>query len=140
MKKLLLLLAVVVVLVSCSLEEDKLKFHVEFLPVVPVELPEVMHRGQTYTIKVNYSRPNDCYYFDGFYHEMDGLKHVFAVQALVIQDASCEPLDTLTVEEASFDFTCPQNYGESNYFFKFYRGESVVGNSQEFVEYEIPVE
>jgi len=139
MKKILALLGALFIITSCSLEEDKLKFEMEFLPAVPVGLPEYMQPGQTYEFRVQYSRPTDCYYFDGFYYEADGDTHIIAVQALVIKDAECNPIETLTPEEGTFQVTCAPNYTLSNYHFKFYQGEDASG-VQQFMDVVIPVQ
>lgn len=139
MKKILVLLGIFCLIASCSLEEDKLKFHVEFLPAVAVEVPEYMQPGQTYEFKVKYNRPTDCYYFDGFYHELQENAHIVAVQTLVIQDADCKPLETLVPEEGTFQVTCSPVYTSESYLFKFYQGEDTQGN-QQFLQVEIPVQ
>ena len=141
MKKILLLLGVLcIIITSCSIDNgDKLKFHVEFLPVVSVEIPETMQPGGTYEFKVTYSRPTDCYYFDGFYYEPEGNANIVAVQTLVIEDADCQPLTTLAPEVATFQVSCSPDYTASTYFFKFYQGEDADGN-QQFMEVYIPVQ
>lgn len=139
MKKILALIGAVFLITSCSLEEDKLKFQMEFLPAVAVEVPEYMQPGQTYEFKVKYNRPTDCYYFDGFYYETQGNAHVVAVQALVIQDAECKPIEPLLPEEGTFQVTCSPGYTLDSYLFKFYQGENSSGD-QQFFQVEIPVQ
>ncbi|MEL1245977.1 hypothetical protein AAEO56_17015 [Flavobacterium sp. DGU11] len=139
MKKLLVLLAVIGIAVACTDEPDTLKFHVAFVPVISVEMPEEMIFGQTYEIKVKYKRPNDCHYFDGFYHDPNNTSaEIIAVQTLVIEDAQCAPLDGLEPDESSFDFTCSSTYAGTSYLFKFYKGDDAQGN-QQFLEIEVPV-
>lgn len=138
MKKILVLLGMICLLVSCSMEEDRVKFDIAFLPAVSVEVPEYMQPGQTYDFRIKYSRPTDCYYFDGFYYESDGDAHVVAVQALVIRDANCESLESLAPEEGTFQVTCSPLYNGDSYHFKFYTGENAQG-VQEFMNVEIPV-
>ncbi len=138
MKKILALLGALFIIISCSLDEDRLKFEMEFLPAVAVEVPEFMQPGHTYEFKIKYNRPTDCYYFDGFYYEPDGNAHIVAVQALVIQDAECKTLEALVPEEGIFQVTCSPNYSLSSYHFKFYQGEDATGE-QQFLDVEIPV-
>ncbi len=140
MKKILVLLGVLCLFASCSMEEDRLKFDMEFLPALAVEVPEYMQPGQTYEFKVKYNRPTDCYYFDGFYYEQEGDINIVAVQALVIQDADCLPLESPVHEEATFQVTCSPFYTASTYHFKFYKGEGTTAGVQEFLEVEIPVQ
>src|SRR5690606_24419517 len=104
MKRLVLFFAALFVLASCSTEDDTPRFNVEFIPVDSVDMPDYFAMGSTYQIKVNYKRPNDCYFFNGFYYEEDGDALLVAVQTLVIQDAVCEPLSE--TESAIFDFEC----------------------------------
>jgi hypothetical protein len=139
MKKIFVLLGMICLLASCSMDDDRVKFEMEFLSAVPVELPEYMQPGQTYEFRLQYSRPTDCYYFDGFYYEAEGNSHVIAVQALVIVDAECVSLEGNAPEEAVFQVTCAPNYQLSSYHFKFYQGEDASG-VQQFMEVDIPVQ
>lgn len=134
-----MLIGVLFIISSCSIDDDeRVQFHMEFIPVVGVDVPEYFVRGETYPITVSYNRPTDCYYFDGFYYEPDGNVRVVAVQSIVIEDSNCEPLDTLVAEEASFDFICSPLYSNQSYLFKFYRSVDEEGN-QLFLEVEVPV-
>ena len=138
MKKLILFFVTVFVVASCSLEDDSPKFHVEFVPIVNVHMPEAFYRGETYEIQVEYKRPSDCYFFDGFYYEEQTGALLVAVQTLVIEDAQCQPLDTLEPEVASFNFTCSPGYTEQAYVFKFYTGNGQMGTDN-FTTWEVPV-
>lgn len=139
MKKLLLLLVTLLLVFSCVPEDDdRVQFHIEFVPAVSVELPESFTRGETYEIKVKYNRPTDCHYFDGFYYEASGHIRTVAVQTIVIEDANCEPLVSIAPEESSFNFYCNPTYADNTYTFKFYTGQGSNG-AQEFMEVEVPV-
>ena len=137
MKKLILFIVTVFVIASCSLDEENPKFYVEFVPIVNVDMPAEFYRGETYEINVQYKRPSDCYFFDGFYYEEQTGSLMVAVQTLVIENAQCDPLDMAEPETASFSFTCP-GYAQQSYVFKFYTGENEmsIGN---FIEMEVPV-
>jgi hypothetical protein len=142
MKKLLLLFITLSLFTfsSCSLnDDDRLQFHMEFVPVTAVEMPEYFERGGTYTIDVYYTRPNDCHYFEGFAYEANGNARTVAVQTIVIEDAECQPLPTDAPEKASFEFLCAPQYNNQTYVFKFYQGADANGN-QQFLEVEVPVE
>ena len=81
MKKLLLLLIVLAGISGCSMkEDDTINFQVEFIPVERIEFPEYMESGHAYKLKVFYKRPNDCYYFDGFYVEKGQRAELLAIQ------------------------------------------------------------
>jgi hypothetical protein len=138
MKKLLLLFVMLSLLISCVPEEDNLKFHVEFVPVESVEVPETVTPGHTYDIKLKYRKPTDCHYFDGFYYEANGSVRVVAIQTMVIENANCQPLVNEELETASFDFVCSPAYNADSYVFKFYKGEDGAG-IQQYLEIEVPV-
>ncbi len=138
MKKLILFFVTLLVIASCSLEDNTPRFHVEFVPIVGVDMPEGFMRGETYEIKVQYKRPTDCYFFDGFYYEEQTGALMVAVQTLVIEDAQCEPLYLMEAEEASFDFTCSPGYANQSYVFKFYTGESET-STENFIQMEVPI-
>ena len=140
MKKLLLLCVTLLLLFACVPEDsDNVKFHVEFIPVQSVVVPESMVKGQTYEIKVNFILPTDCHYFDGFYYEPDFNIRTVAVQSIVIEDANCAPAtEDAMPEQKSFNFLCSTLYSYSSYTFKFFQGEDEAGN-QQFLEIEVPV-
>lgn len=139
MKKLLMLLGVIALAIACVPEDDdNLKFHVEFVPVESVEVPEFMTPGQNYQIKVNFRRPNDCHYFDGFYYEAQGSVRVVAVQTLFIEDANCSPIAAQDPDQETFTLQCPLEYAYDSYTFKFYQGENEQGQ-QLYLEKVVPV-
>jgi hypothetical protein len=141
MKKLLSLLFITLLVVTaCSTEDDnRIDFHVEFIPVLSVELPQSVTPGQTYEMKVNFNLPTDCHYFDGFYYMPDGNTRTVAVQTIVINDMDCAtPLDGNANEQKSFNFYCSPGYQYDSYLFKFYQGEDAQGQDQ-FLEVVVPI-
>ncbi|WP_129750488.1 membrane lipoprotein lipid attachment site-containing protein [Flavobacterium beibuense] len=138
MKKLILFFAALFLLTSCSFDEDNPQFHVAFVPVVGVEMPEYFVHGENYEIKVKYQRPTDCYFYDGFHYEEKNNALVIAVQTLVIEDSNCASLDGVEPEEASFTFACSPTYGGSSYLFKFYTGKNEDGTNS-YMEVEVPI-
>lgn len=139
MKKLVLLFAALFLITSCSMDDNTPTFHVEFIPVESVEVPDYFAAGNTYQIKVRYKRPTDCHFYDGFYYEESGGALIVAVQTLVIEDAKCEPLENMQPEESIFEFTCsPMTADVSAYLFKFYKGEDDAGNPI-YMDIEVPV-
>ncbi|AXG73735.1 hypothetical protein DVK85_05600 [Flavobacterium arcticum] len=126
---------------SCSFKDDTLNFQVEFIPVESIEFPEYMQAGETYELKVYYKKPNDCYYFDGFYTEKGESSEVLAVQTLVIQNAKCESLEDEEPEFGLYEFTCPNIIiGTFNnvYLFEVYKGDDGEGNMI-FETVEVPI-
>lgn len=141
MKKLLSLLFIVLLVVTaCSTDdEDRIDFHVEFVPVLSVDLPETVTPGQTYEMKVTFNLPTDCHYFDGFYYMPSENTRTVAVQTIVIEDMDCQtPIDGNASEQKSFNFYCSPGYQFENYVFKFYQGQDAQGQDQ-FLEVEIPI-
>jgi len=141
MKKLLLLLTILFTLASCSLDNENTNsnFHVEFVPVTNVELPEYVIPGYTYPLKLYYSRPTDCFVFDGFAYEIDkDNARVVALQFNVFEQDNCEPIQTLVPEVATLTFECPPVSIDTVYTFKFYVGTDANGN-QQFLEKRVPI-
>lgn len=141
MRKLLsLLLITLLVATACSTDDgNRIDFHVEFVPILSVDLPETVTPGQTYEMKVNFSLPTDCHYFYGFYYQPDDHIRTVGVQTIVIHDISCDaPLNGNGNEQKTFNFYCTPGYQYQNYLFKFYQGEDAQGHDQ-YLEVEIPV-
>ena len=139
MKKLVLLFAALFLITSCSMDDNTPTFHVEFIPVESVEMPEYFSPGGTYLIKVKYKRPTDCHFFDGFYYEESGLALKVAVQTLVIEDAKCESLEREEPEEATFEFNCSTTSSMTSYVFEFYTGMDEEGQPT-YKQMEVPVQ
>lgn len=127
MKKLVLFFTALLLISSCSMDDNTPTFHVEFIPVESVEMPEYFAVGGTYQIKVKYKRPTDCHFFDGFYYEENGLALKVAVQTLVIEDAKCASLEGEEPEEATFEFNCSTTSDATSYMFEFYTGQDEQG-------------
>jgi hypothetical protein len=141
MKKVLVLFTAIITMalisVSCALDDPDPNFNAAFLPVVSIDVPESMHPGTTYSFKLYYNRPTDCYYYDGLYNKQDGNDFVIAVSSIVL-DQNCQPLQHTEPEVAVFDFQCPQSSFQE-YTFHFYSGESATGED-EYMDVTVPVE
>lgn len=139
MKKILFFVCMVALAVACVPDdEDTVDFHMEFIPVESVELPEYISPGQTYPVKVKFRRPDDCHYFNGFYYESNGSTRTVAVQTIIIENAVCAPIESIEPEQQSFNLQCPIDYPYDVYHFRFYKGEDAQSN-QQYLEIEIPV-
>ncbi|TRW22128.1 hypothetical protein FMM05_18240 [Flavobacterium zepuense] len=142
MRKLLLLLATLCIIASCSVDgnDPQSNFHVEFIPTISVEMPEHVTPGYTYAIKLYYQRPTDCYVFDGFYYDIDATNNarVVAIQSKVFEQNDCVAIEGSLPEVATLNFECPTQYTGTAYTFKFYKGLDANGN-QEFLEVEVPI-
>ena len=128
MKKLFLLLFASILLFSCMKDEqDDPEFHMEFVPILNVAMPQSVTRGHTYEIEVTFKRPNDCYYFNGFTKEYSGQLVTVGAQTIVIQHAECQSLETFAPETETFNFKCSESYQLDEYTFRFYQGTTTTG-------------
>lgn len=137
MKKIVLLLLSVFALNACSINDDSPKSHFEVLPVEGYTVPESFTSGQTYEIKVTYTRPTDCYFLEGLYFEKNGDTRTIGFQCSVLENDDCAPITYETPYELKFNFQVLNAAGTS-YTFKFYKGEDANGDDT-FEEVVIPV-
>ncbi|PKG52102.1 MULTISPECIES: hypothetical protein [Olleya] len=133
MKKLLTALTMLIVL-SCSLDDQEQNMHLETLPIDSASMPEYFQEGQTYQIDLNYTKPTTCHSFYDLYYVKDGNTRTVAVINSVLDNTSCETVD-LEMEK-SFNFVV--NNSET-YVFKFWQGEDDEGNDI-YLTMEIPVQ
>lgn len=137
MKKCLLLLAVLLMLTSCSIDNDeKADFNMAFIAADSVSTPDYVTPGRAYPFKIYYKRPNDCFYVNGIYMDANGYTLTLAVQSLFIEDANCAET-MVEPEEATYTFQCPLEQTNS-YTFKFYNGDDALGN-RKFLTVILPV-
>lgn len=138
MKRLFFYLLLVFTTVSCSLNDDENRYHLEVLPVEAFEIPESFVQGSTHPVKLFYKRPTTCYGYDGIYYDRYENIRTIGVQVFVLEQSNCTPIDEeAPLSEASFNFHVTQPSG-TNYIFKFYKGKNTEGNNV-FEEVEIPV-
>jgi len=138
MKKCLLLFAVLLMLTSCSLEnEPKVNFDIVFIATDSVATPAYVTPGHSYAMDMYYKKPNDCFFVTDLYKEPNGYTQTLAIQAYFIQDANCAEVQSVVSQKATYNFQCPLN-GSDRYTFKFYKGDDAAGNKQ-FIEVNIPV-
>ncbi|KOS07136.1 hypothetical protein AM493_14625 [Flavobacterium akiainvivens] len=144
MKKIIVMAAAFVALVSCSADNDVHEFQLDFVPVVAVEAPEFVTPGLTSEFKLYYKRPNDCYYINGFDYEAAGNVRTVAVQAIVLQDSDCVSMETAAAESIIMPFQCPPNYSQESYVFRFYGNPDGTMNGapngeSSYIQIEVPV-
>lgn len=133
MKKIIALFTLFVLFNSCS-PDNGTNFHFELLPVDSVEIPTEFTLGNTYQIKLHYTRPTTCHYFNNFYYDKNLNTRTVAIESIVEERNNCNEL-TDNVQECSFNFLVTSN---GSYVFKFWKGKDESGNNI-FLEYEIPV-
>lgn len=127
-------LMLLLVLGSCSLDDNGASFHYEPLVITEVELPESFDLYAIYDIKVSVLRPDDCTLVEGFDVTKSAMttRNVVAMGAVLDQE-ECTPLDQEIQDSFKFEvlYTDP-------YLFRFYTGEDANGDPQ-YIEVEVPV-
>lgn len=124
MKKIVALIGVFLMLISCSTETDEPKVHYEVLPIDSVVMPTDFYVNVENEIIINFLRPTSCHGFDGFLYEKDGFTRTVAVQAFVVEQENCTVL-TNAMSEQTLKFK-PTEIG--TYLFKFWKGKDTNGN------------
>ncbi len=90
--------------------------------------------GNTYEIKLKYTRPTACHFYQGIYYDKNLNVRTIGIQVATKRDQNC----TQTVpaqSETSFNFYVTNT---GSYIFKFYKGEDAAGKDI-FEEVEVPV-
>jgi hypothetical protein len=123
MKKLIALICIIVLSISCTQEPDGPRVHFELLKVESVVLPTTFTVNTVNEIEVTYSRPSSCHGFEGFYYTRDGFNRTIAVLNYVIEEQGCLPLlNQLQTKILRFK---PASTG--TYLLKFWKGKDANG-------------
>lgn len=120
MKKIVLLLLVSLIGISCSVSDDHVNYHYEVLPVESFELPESFKLGEIHYITLKYKRPNDCYVSPSLYFEKDEQIRTIAIQTLVANLNECATVPDEGTKELTFRF---EVVSSTPYVFKFFKGK-----------------
>lgn len=138
MKKILLLILIPFIYLSCSKEPETDNTTLELLPVSEVELPALFGVNKENIIKVKFVRPTDCYAFNQFYYEIEGTISTIAVETSVFHynNGACPPLQSNNVATQILKFR-PEQTGE--YTLKFWKGKDANGGDV-FLTYNILVQ
>jgi hypothetical protein len=134
MKKILILSFILVLMASCSVDNDTRDFSLEILPIESVDIPDSFTLGEVYPITVSYLKPTNCHLFREFYYTKENNIRTVAVIDYKYSQSGCEYLDNELVE-ATFNFQVTSN---GSYIFKFWQGEDTNGVDQ-FLTIEVPV-
>ncbi len=134
MKKTIALILILIVTVSCSINDDSTNYGYEILPVESVDIPTEFEYGETYTITVSYFRPSNCHYFSEFYYVINGSQRTVAPITIVYDNDNCENLEDDLVD-ATFEFLVTDR---KTYTFKFWQGEDEDGDDV-YLTIEVPV-
>lgn len=135
MKKIVLLLFVSLIALSCSVEDNNIDYHYEVLPVESFILPDSFKLGEVQLIYISYKRPTDCYVNQSVYFEKFEDIRTIAVQSMVAKLKDCDTIPDEASKELVFRFKV---LNTTPYVFKFYKGEDESGNSI-FENVTIPV-
>jgi hypothetical protein len=123
MKKLIALICIIVLSISCTQEPDGPRVHLELLKVESVVLPTTFTSNTVNEIEVTYSKPSSCHGFEGFYYTKDIDTRTIAVINYVIEEQGCLPLlNQLETQVLRFK---PATAG--TYLLKFWKGKDTNG-------------
>lgn len=135
MKKFALFILLITTLAGCTLDNNNRdSYSYEVLPVDSYTLPEKFTLGNTYEIKLKYTKPSECHYFQGIYYSKDLNTRTIAIQTAVNNNQVCTQ-SIPAPSEVSFNFYVTNT---GSYIFKFYKGKDATGKEL-FEEVEVPV-
>jgi hypothetical protein len=123
MKKIVALIGIFLLAISCSLESDNPRFYSELLPVESYEMPTAFYVDTENEIVLRYINPSTCHAFDGFYYEKVDFTRTVAIQTGVVDQANCSALNNQIVTKI-LKFK-PEETGV--YLFKFWKGRDANG-------------
>lgn len=133
MKRYILVFISLIILSSCSLDDDTPNQHFEYIKITEVDIPAEFTLGETYEIVVSYSLPNECYQFYNHDYLYEGTSRIIGAIAIVNDDATC----TQGIIEGEFIMNVEAIQSEP-YLFKFWQGTDNQGTS-EYLTVEVPV-
>tara|TARA_R110002073_G_scaffold279026_1_gene443007 strand:- start:271952 stop:272362 length:411 start_codon:yes stop_codon:yes gene_type:complete len=125
MKRFLTSLVVVLMFVSCNLDDDDANnFTLETLPIKEAIVPDEFTYGSEQEITIKYDLLNGCYSFYNLYYQYDNDTRIVAVNSLLNQNAQCT--EGIIEEEYTFTVKVVQH---QDYVFKFWKGTDANGES-----------
>lgn len=135
MRKIILLCTSFLLLCSCLDDSNDLAVDIAFelIPIEEYTIEDSFTFGEKATIKLKYSLPNGCYYFDNVYVEEQNDGTILAIRTVTDFSSSC----TQAVIEEEYDYEINVDQTE-DYIFKFYKGQDSNGNAI-FEEVVVPV-
>lgn len=135
MKKLVLFILFVTTLTGCTIDNDNQdSYSFEVSPIDSYTLPEKFILGNTYEIKLKYTRPTECHFFQGIYYDKNMNIRTIWIQTGVNTNQICTQ-QIPPQSEISFNFYVTNT---GSYIFKFYKGKD-ADDKNIFEEVEIPV-
>lgn len=122
---------------SCSINDDSDEnFYFESIEVISAEFPDTFKHGDIYRIRVNFERPTNCHFFEGFDFKSTGeTERTIVGIASAFSGDDCQDLADATIENF-FDFEVLYS---DTYTFKLWAGKDDDGEN-EYLIIEVPVE
>ena len=135
MKKCILMLVVILVNYSCSLDDGGVDKNYEVLPIESIQLPTEFVLNEEYVIDFTFVRPTNCYGYHSLFLKAENETRTLAVQSVVYVSSSCEELVEDNIMSESFRFKVLY---DQTYVFRIWKGIDDLG--EEIYEIiEIPV-
>lgn len=138
MKRILRVVFCFVLLLSfqaCDIDSEQ-NFHFVNLRIVDAEVPESFDLNGIYDIRVTYSRPNGCTFFEGFdVSSVDTTTRNVVAIGSEINNSDTACIQIVEDVEATFKFKVLYS---GTYTFRFYNGNDNEGNAI-YLEYEVQV-
>ena len=125
MKKIVALIGLFLLVISCNPETDEPNVRYELVPIDNVVIPDELYFGEENIITVEYSRPTTCHGFNGFLYEKEDFTRTIGVQNYVVENPDCQVV-TGEVIEKDFVF---QPTATGTYTFKFWQGKDSNGEN-----------
>lgn len=108
---------------SCSLEGDKVSHSYQTLPIESIVLPAEFTLGEEYTIDFTYLQPTSCHGYYNIFIDAENENRTLAVTSIVFNDNNCEQLQGQVIQQ-SFDFKVLYN---QTYIFHVWKGTDNLG-------------
>lgn len=125
MKKVFLVLALALLIVSCSLnDDDGQNIQYQFARITEVELPDTLEIGNSYTFYIT-SEESECSLFNNFEVQTvnDSTLTIGALNRILIQE-NCSTTKDTVIEKVGFNATNRYNLIDS-FTFQFLQGADV---------------
>ncbi len=135
MKKALTIILSLILLGSCSLEDDGESIMQNLAPVQSVDLPDSFELGQTYNIEITYRRPTSCHTYSGLdVARNENIITIGIVNSYSSTSSNCVETGNLEAR-VTINFVAER---EDFYIFKFWQGKDSAGHDM-FLIVEVPV-